>query len=49
VVDTVRFLRQFTTGYGDYTADRAQWLGDLTLDQIVDEIARARPGAQAPG
>ena len=45
VVDTVRFLRQFTTGYGDYTAEREQLLGDLTLDEIVSEIAQARPNA----
>ena len=25
VVNTVRFLNQFTTGYGDYTAERARY------------------------
>ena len=42
-VDTVRFVSQFTNGYGDYTAERDALFGDLTLDQIVSEIeAEAR-------
>ena len=33
-VDFIRFLQQFETGRGDYTQDRAQWLDQLTPDQI---------------
>jgi hypothetical protein len=35
VVDTVRFLNQFTTGYGDYTQEREALFKDLTLDEIL--------------
>jgi hypothetical protein len=42
VVDTLRFFNQFTVGSGDYTKEREQWLGELTLDQIVAEISASR-------
>jgi hypothetical protein len=42
VVDTLRFFNQFTVGSGDYTQDREQWLGELSLDQIVAEIKTNR-------
>jgi hypothetical protein len=35
IVDTVRFLNQFTTGYGDYTKEREALFKDLTLDEIL--------------
>ena len=38
VVDTVRFLNQFTTGYGDYTVERDDLFADKTLDDILTEI-----------
>jgi hypothetical protein len=43
IVDTVRFLNQFTTGYGDYTKEREALFKDLTLDEILTEIKKA-PG-----
>lgn len=42
VVNTVRFINQFTTGYGNYTEERDQIIGDLTVDEIVTEIKRKR-------
>ena len=42
VVDTIRFINQFTTGYGDYTKEREKLLGDLSLKEIVSEIKNAR-------
>ena len=45
VVNTVRFINQFTTGYGDYTKEREQLYAHLTLDDIVTEIKRQRPSA----
>ena len=42
VVNTVRFLNQFTGGYGDYTAERQRLFGDLTLDEIVAAIEQDR-------
>ena len=38
IVDTVRFLNQFTTGYGDYTEERDALFKDLTLDEIVATV-----------
>ena len=38
VVNTVRFLNQFTVGYGDYTAERDAMFADLTLDEILTTI-----------
>jgi hypothetical protein len=43
VVNTVRFINQFTTGYGDYTGEREQLFANLTLDDFVTEIKRQRP------
>ncbi len=45
VVNTVRFINQFTTGYGDYTKEREQLFADLTLDDLVTEIKHQRPAA----
>ena len=35
IVSTVRFLNQFTIGYGNYTEEREALFKDLTLDQIL--------------
>jgi hypothetical protein len=43
VVATVRFLGQFTTGYGNYTEEREALFEDLTLDQA---LAAMRPKAR---
>lgn len=42
VVNTVRFMSQFTTGYGNYTEEREGLFGSLTLDEIVSEIKQNR-------
>ncbi len=38
VVDTIRFLNQFSIGQGDYTKERKRWLADLSLDEAISEI-----------
>ena len=38
VVGMIRFLQQNETGYGDYTKERAQLLGNPSLDDIYNEI-----------
>jgi len=44
VVNAVRFLRQFTAGFGDYTQEREVLFGSKTLDQIMNEMEqRAKP------
>ena len=47
VVNTVRFINQFTTGYGDYTEERGDLFGDMTMDDIVAEIKGKRGQALA--
>ncbi|HET6762331.1 MAG TPA: hypothetical protein VFH27_01635 [Longimicrobiaceae bacterium] len=42
VADTIRFLNQFRTGAGAYTEERDALLGDVTLEQIVDDIKSHR-------
>jgi hypothetical protein len=42
VVNTARFISQFTTGYGNYTEEREQLFGDMTVDEIVTEIKQKR-------
>ncbi len=40
IVNTIRFVNQFTVGYGNYTEERKQLFADLTLDEIVVAIKR---------
>ena len=42
LVDTLRFLSQFSAGSGDYTKERGQWLDELSLKQITSEIKARR-------
>lgn len=35
LVNTIRFLNQFTTGYGNYTEERRVFLEDQTLDEVL--------------
>jgi hypothetical protein len=42
VVDTFRFVNQFTTGHGNYTEERDALFGHLTLDDIVSAIETKR-------
>jgi len=41
-IGMVRFLQQFEAGVGDYTKERAQWLKDLDVKKIVEEIRDRR-------
>ena len=49
IVNTVRFINQFTTGYGDYTQERELLFADMTLDDIVSEIKRKRRPSRSVG
>lgn len=46
VVDAVRFLKQFTQGYGNYTQERDIIFANKSLDDIVSEIEERRKTAQ---
>ena len=42
IVNTVRFIGQFTVGYGNYTKERKQLFGDLRLADIIAAIKDKR-------
>ena len=42
VVDAVRFFKQFTQGYGNYTLERDDLFANKSLDEIVTEIEKRR-------
>ncbi len=42
IVNTIRFINQFTTGYGNYTEERDQLFGHLTLQEIATEIKQSK-------
>jgi len=42
VANTIRFISQFGTGYGNYTEERDELFKDLSLDDIVSEIKANR-------
>jgi len=42
VVNAVRFFKQFTQGYGNYTQERDDLFAKKSLDEIVSEIEKRR-------
>ena len=38
VVDTIRFINQFTMGKGNYTEERRMMVDTMTLEEIVSGI-----------
>jgi hypothetical protein len=42
IADTIRFLNQFRTGSGDYTAQRGQLFQGMSVKDIVDDIKSRR-------
>ena len=43
VVGMVRFLQQVELGWGNYTEERHQWLGDPDLDEVAQKIQEPPP------
>jgi hypothetical protein len=41
-VNTVRFLGQFTVGYGNYQEEREELFGHLTLEELINDIKENR-------
>jgi hypothetical protein len=42
-VGMIRFLQQYETGYGNYTAERDTWLTEIDdLDKLVAKIQQTR-------
>ena len=46
VVDTIRFLNQYSIGHGDYTKEREKWLVDISMDDAITQIKAERNKAQ---
>jgi DNA-directed RNA polymerase len=38
----VEFMRQFDSGYGNYTKERHNWLEGLTIEDISNEIKKIK-------
>jgi hypothetical protein len=38
----VEFMRQFDSGYGDYTKERHNWLDGLKIEDISNEIRKTK-------
>lgn len=47
VVNTIRFLNQFTTGFGNYTEERRAWLENQTLDAVLADLRAYQAGRPA--
>jgi len=41
-IGMIEFMRQFDSGYGDYTKERYTWLDNLTIEDINDEIKKVK-------
>jgi hypothetical protein len=48
-VGMIRFLQQFETGSGDYTAERDTWLTETDLDTLVSRIQQHKTGDRDKG
>ncbi len=50
LVNTIRFLNQFTTGFGNYTEERRALLENQTVDELLADLhnyqARRTPQPQ---
>ena len=49
VVDTIRFLNQFSVGQGDYTKERDNWLDDISVDDAIAQIKAKKNKARTGG
>ena len=48
-VGMITFMRQFDSGYGDYTKERHTWLDNLTVEDITNEIKKMKTLHQSDG
>jgi hypothetical protein len=42
IVNTIRFINQFSNGYGNYTIERDEVLSSWTVDDVVKAIQKQR-------
>jgi hypothetical protein len=48
IIGMVRFLQQAEMGWGNYTEERYQWLGDPDLAELAQKIQARRPDRANP-
>jgi len=48
LVNTLRFITQFTTGYGNYTEEREELFADMSLEDILSAIKQKRQRSTNP-
>ena len=41
-IGMMEFIHQFDSGYGDYTKERHNWLNQLTIEDISNEIKKCK-------
>jgi hypothetical protein len=41
-IGMMEFMHQFDSGYGDYTKERHNWLDQLTIENISNEIKKSK-------
>ena len=46
IVGMVRFLQQTETGWGNYTEERHQWVGEPDLPTLVKDIQHKYPKSE---
>lgn len=44
LVNTIRFLNQFTLGFGNYTEERRSLLEEQTADEVLTELRNYQAG-----
>jgi hypothetical protein len=47
VVNTARFINQYTHGFGDYTVERDELFKDMTVDDIVKAMRQQKSDNEA--
>ena len=45
-IGMIEFMRQFDSGYGDYTKERHTWLDNLTIEDISKELSTANSNSR---
>ncbi|MCF6270745.1 MAG: hypothetical protein L3J41_13605 [Melioribacteraceae bacterium] len=42
IENTIRFFNQFTTGYGNYTEERKEVFGKMSVKEIVKDLKKGK-------
>ncbi len=42
IANTIRFINQFSQGYGNYTEERREIFAGMSLDDVLDQMDRSQ-------